>query len=128
MITTEQRRDQFKCKKFSSKIICGETNKETKLDIMKKKNSYAVWNKESRESVSITPLPGVSFLNKIWGNCSYSSLINYYLLHTCIHTYIYTFLVYDNSDKIESTQTQTQTSLRSHLTISEAAGRGDKEN
>lgn len=37
MITTEQRRDQFKCKKFSSKIICGETNKETKLDIMKKK-------------------------------------------------------------------------------------------
>lgn len=63
MITTEQRRDQFKCKKFSSKIICGETNKETKLDIMKKKNSYAVWNKESRESVSITPLPGVSFFN-----------------------------------------------------------------
>lgn len=41
MITTEQRRDQFKCKKFSSKIICGETNKQTnkdtKLDIMKKK-------------------------------------------------------------------------------------------
>lgn len=105
-----------------------ETKKETKLDIMKKKNSYAVWNKESRESVSITPLPGVSFLNKIWGNCSYSSLINYYLLHTCIHAYIYTFLVYDNTDKIESTQTQTQTSLRSHLTISEAAGRGDKEN
>lgn len=67
MITTEQRRDQFKCKKFSSKIICGERNKErnkeTKLDIMKKKNSYAVWNKESRESVSITPLPGVSFFN-----------------------------------------------------------------
>lgn len=106
-----------------------QTNKQRyKVRHNEKKNSYAVWNKESRESVSITPLPGVSFLNKIWGNCSYSSLINYYLLHTCIHTYIYTFLVYDNSNKIESTQTQTQTSLRSHLTISEAAGRGDKEN